>query len=109
MVLDAIVGVCRHRDWTLLAAHARSNHVHVVVAAESAPERMLNDFKAYASRALGAAKLDDPRQIRWARHGSTRWLLTAEEVEAAVRYVVHGQGAPMAVWALGGAGVATAP
>ena len=42
-VLQAIQGVCAHRGWTLLAAHARSNHVHTVVAAEVPPERIMND------------------------------------------------------------------
>ena len=35
-VLRAIQEVCRHKDWGLLAAHVRTTHVHVVVAAEVA-------------------------------------------------------------------------
>jgi REP element-mobilizing transposase RayT len=31
---------CAHRGWNLLAAHVRSNHVHVIVEAEIRPERM---------------------------------------------------------------------
>ena len=36
----------------LLAAHVRTNHVNVVVEAEVPPEKVMNDFKAYASRSL---------------------------------------------------------
>lgn len=49
VVRDAIVNVCRHRGWELHAVHVRSNHLHVVVAAQAAPEKVMNDFKAYAS------------------------------------------------------------
>ena len=51
-VLEAIQEVCGHRGWTLLAAHVRSNHVHTVVEAEAEPDRVMKDFKAYASRRL---------------------------------------------------------
>ena len=51
-VLEAIQEVCVHRGWSLLAAHVRSNHVHTVVEAEVPPERVMSDFKAYASRRL---------------------------------------------------------
>src|SRR6266498_1875166 len=73
-VLEAIQEVCGHRGWGLLAAHVRSNHVHTVVEAEVPPERVLSDFKAYASRRLNRMRLDQPNRKRWARHGSTRWL-----------------------------------
>ena len=42
--------VCVRRGWSLLAAHVRSNHVHTVVEAEVPPERVMGDFKTYASR-----------------------------------------------------------
>jgi REP element-mobilizing transposase RayT len=96
VVLVALKEVCLHRGWSLLAAHIRSNHVHVVVNSEVRPEKMMNDFKAYASGALN--RLDPGKRNRWARHGSTRWLWTDEEVMAAIRYVVDEQGEPMAVF-----------
>jgi hypothetical protein len=52
----------------------RSNHMHTVVEAEVPPERIMNDFKAYASRHLNRMGLEGPGRKRWARHGSTRWL-----------------------------------
>ena len=61
-VLRAIHEVCGYRGWNLLAAHVRSNHVHTVVAAEAEPERVMNDFKVYASRRLTRMSLDDPNR-----------------------------------------------
>jgi Transposase IS200 like len=72
VVLAALSERCSQRNWTLIAAHVRTNHVHIVVAAEARPERLMNDFKSYASRCLNQAGLDQPKRRRWARHGSTR-------------------------------------
>ena len=90
IILTAIKGVCRHRNWALLAAHVRSNHVHAVVESHATPEKIMHDFKAYSSRALG------PGGRRWTRHGSTRYLWTADDVADAVYYVSEGQGQAMA-------------
>jgi REP element-mobilizing transposase RayT len=98
VVLKTVQEVCAHRGWSLLAAHVRSNHVHIVAQAVAKPEKVMNDFKAYASRRLNEAGLDDRDRKRWARHGSTRYLWKPEHVEAAIHYVVHEQGEPMAVF-----------
>ena len=98
VVLEAIRQVCIHRGWKLRAAHVRSSHVHLVVTAETAPEKILADVKAYASRALNQARLDPRGRRRWAHHGSTRYLWKPKQVAAAMEYVVWGQGNPMAVW-----------
>ena len=58
----------------------------------------MNDFKAYASRALNRVEAWEQRRKRWARHGSTRWLWKDQDVRDAVRYVVEGQGEAMAVF-----------
>ena len=97
-VLEAIQEVCVHRGWSLLAAHVRSNHVHTVVEGEVPPERVMGDFKAYASRRLNGLGLDEPKRKRWARHGSTRWLWKPEHVSAAMQYVVAEQGESMSVF-----------
>jgi REP element-mobilizing transposase RayT len=97
-VISALREVCLHRKWILLAAHARTNHVHVVVEAEVRPEMMMNTFKSYASRALNRLRNDEPGRKRWARHGSTRWLFKDEDVQEAIRYVISGQGEPMEVY-----------
>ncbi|MBI4459838.1 MAG: transposase [Acidobacteria bacterium] len=98
LVLRAIQEVCLHRGWTLWASHVRSQHVHLVVAAEDAPEKILHDVKAYVSRALNRAGLGDTSNHRWTRHGSTRYLWKSEQIGAAIHYVVREQGEPMAVW-----------
>jgi REP element-mobilizing transposase RayT len=97
-VLRAMLERCSSNRWWALAIHVRSNHVHLVIDAEVRPERIMNDLKACASRFLNQNGLDEPTRKRWARHGSTRWLWRPEEVSAAIRYVVDGQGEPMAVF-----------
>ncbi|MBI1748136.1 MAG: transposase [Acidobacteria bacterium] len=97
-VLKAMQEVCSYRGWVLLAAHMRTNHVHVVVEALASPERVMNDFKGLASRKLNEQGIDTPHRQRWARHGSTRYLWKPEQVDAAIHYVVYGQGEPMAVF-----------
>ena len=82
----------------LLAAHVRTNHVHVVLEAEMPPERLMNDLKSYASRCLNQLRFEDPTRKLWARHASTRWLWKGEDVSAAVRYLIDAQGEAMAVF-----------
>jgi REP element-mobilizing transposase RayT len=97
-VLEALREVCLHHRWILLAAHVRTNHVHVIVEAEVRPERVMNDFKSYASRWLNPLGRNGPDRKRWARHGSTRWLWRDQDVQEAIRYVGDGQGEPMEVF-----------
>ena len=59
-VLASIRDVCRFRSWTLVAAHVRTSHVHVVAGGKTAPET---------------------------RHGSTRYLKTDRAFAAAINYV----------------------
>ena len=97
-VLEALREVCRQRGWSLLAAHVRTNHVHVVVEAGVRPEIVMNAFKSYASRGLNRLGRDGSDRKRWARQGSTRWLGKDQDVQDAIRYVVEEQGEPMAVF-----------
>jgi REP element-mobilizing transposase RayT len=98
VVLDAIREVCKHRGWILHAVHVRALHVHVVVSGEATPERMMNDFKAYASWALNRAGFDDRSRKRWTRHGSTRYINDPSYLHGAVNYVLNKQGTPMQRW-----------
>jgi REP element-mobilizing transposase RayT len=98
VVLAALLERCQQQHWTPLAAHVRTNHVHLVVEAETSPERVMNDVKSYVSRRLNQTGLDEPGRKRWARHGSTRWLWKPEHIAAAIRYVVDEQGDRMAVF-----------
>ena len=72
--------------------------MHTVVEADVGPEKVLNDFKAYASRALNRLGRDAPDRRRWARHGSTRWLRKDDDVRHAVKYVVEEQGERLALF-----------
>ncbi len=60
--------------------HVRTNQVHAVVEAEVSPEKVMNDFKSYASRNLNRLLHDEPHRRRWARDGSTRWLWKDQDV-----------------------------
>jgi hypothetical protein len=97
VVLESLREVCSHRKWTLIAAYVRTTHVHVVVDSDETPARVLHDLKAYATRALNGV---EGRRKRWARHGSTRYLWTTDEVQGATDYVLARQGEPMAVFPL---------
>ena len=94
-VLAAILDRCAQQRWDLLAAHVRSNHVHLVVEGETRPERIMHELKSYASFCLNQT---EPSRKRWARHGSTRWLWKAENVTAAIQYVIDEQGEDMSVF-----------
>src|SRR4029079_12481760 len=76
----------------------QANHVHVIVEAETRPERIMNEFKSYASRELNQLTSETPDRKRWARHGSTGWLWEDEDVRHALQYVIDEQGEPMAVF-----------
>ena len=91
----AIQGVAVYRCWTIHACAVRSNHVHVVVsAAGSTPERVMQDFKAYATRRLRQAGLV-PRDLRpWTRHGSTIYLWNENAVAETTNYVRERQDDP---------------
>jgi REP element-mobilizing transposase RayT len=104
VVLKSLHDVCSCRGWTLLAAHVRTNHVHVVTTADNKPEHVMNALKAYSSRSLNHLALDWPERRRWARHGSTRYLWTRDSIAAAIRYVVYEQGEALAVFEMAVAG-----
>jgi REP element-mobilizing transposase RayT len=82
---------CTVRGWPLLAINVRTNHVHVVVSANVAPERATQGLKAWSTRALRASELVGRDTPLWSRHGSTRYLWNEAAVEAACTYLVEGQ------------------
>ena len=57
-VLAAIQEVCRFRKWDLIAAHVRTNHVHLIVVGPREPDRAVAQFKAYSARAAVALATD---------------------------------------------------
>ena len=57
VVEKSIREVCDHRGYALHAVNVRTNHVHSVVTASCKPERVMDSFKAYATRRLREARL----------------------------------------------------
>ena len=94
-VQAAIEEVCPIRGWRLIALNVRTTHIHAVVNAPSAPEKTMNDFKAYATRCLRRQQLVAPEERIWATHGSTRYVWTDDQLAEVVAYVVDRQGAPI--------------
>ena len=98
IILEMIREVCCYRHWRPFAIHVRTNHVHVVVSLNVAPEKALHDFQAYATRRLRqACPILKDRKI-WTRHGSTRYLWNRKKLMETIHYVVHEQGEHMEYW-----------
>jgi REP element-mobilizing transposase RayT len=88
----AIREVCQFRHWGLRALNVRTNHVHAVVSAACHPEKVLNDFKAYATRRLRRDGLWKEAHTPWTERGSKRYLWYERHVERAIHYVLYQQG-----------------
>jgi len=88
IVHAAIEETCRFRDWHIWALKVRTNHVHIVLSAPgSTAERVMNDLKIYATRALRRASLIQTQTQVWSRHGSTPHLFESDQLAAAIQYV----------------------
>jgi REP element-mobilizing transposase RayT len=96
VVLEEILRSCEFEGWLLHAAHVRSTHVHLVVTAKAAPEKVTHGLKSYATRALNQSF--GRKAKRWATHGSMVWLWDVGRLDRAVDYVVRGQGEAMALF-----------
>ncbi len=86
---------CQIRNWELWAMNVRSNHVHTVVSAQCKPERILNAFKANATRTMREAGCWNYSESPWAERGSKKRLWTDQDVVDAVTYVEYDQGEPL--------------
>jgi valyl-tRNA synthetase len=91
-ICQTIVEVAKHRGWVIHAVNVRSMHVHAVVSGDASPEKMMNDFKSYATRHLREAGLVSADAKVWSRHGSTPYLWKEEDIAGAVDYTLHRQG-----------------
>jgi len=92
LVHEAIVAVCEYRQYFLRDLNVRSNHVHAVVSKSEKPEKIVNDFKAYATKRLRNENEFGPTVRVWSRGASTRYLWKPKHVLAAVDYVLYSQG-----------------
>ena len=95
---DAIVELCAQKGWWLAALHVRTTHLHMVVDADVAPERILQACKAYATRAL-KGMCEVPNHKYWTRSGDIRRLHAGRVLASAIHYVLDGQGTRMEVYA----------
>jgi REP element-mobilizing transposase RayT len=91
-VESAIKNVCQFRGYGLTAVNVRTNHGHVVVSSANRPERVATEFKSYSTRRLREAGLIGAERRVWSRGESTRYLWKERSVEAAIEYVLYGQG-----------------
>lgn len=117
-----VAETCRFRGWELFAVNCRSNHIHVVVAADRHPKIVRNQLKAWCTRRLkdhAAATQtrnvsegniptrnvseetirtrnvsEGVRENWWAERGSQRYLNDHDSLESAIVYVLDGQDKP---------------
>lgn len=100
---------CRIRRWTLYVVNCRSNHVHVVVAANLHPDDIRDQFKAWCTRRLKALELERKRQFPvsdpggpkhaarekwWTERGSGLYVNDEEALEDIIYYVSEAQDLP---------------
>jgi len=76
----AVSETCRIRNWSLRASNVRTNHVHVVLTADTLPERTVNALKANATRQLRTDGHWPHCFSPWADKGSNRLLWNEESV-----------------------------
>jgi REP element-mobilizing transposase RayT len=83
---------CKHRQWRLWVANARTNHVHAVVTAPGfAGSKVRDQLKANSTKAL---RQHDQRFIGrpvWTVGGDVQYLNTEVEVEQAILYAGEAQ------------------
>ncbi len=92
LIEATVAEVCATRGWHLFIVRMRSNHLHVVVHAVVSAERVLGDFKAWATRRLRENGFVGAEDRVWARHGSTPHLWTVDRLRGAIAYVERRQG-----------------
>ncbi|QDT08258.1 hypothetical protein [Planctomycetes bacterium K23_9] len=92
---DAVETACRnhceHRGWHLYAVSARTNHVHVVIAADAKPQIVRDQLKANCTGAM--RRLSTPLSVErtWTKGGDCETLETDEDIHEAVIYVTEAQ------------------
>ncbi|MGP0065272.1 MAG: hypothetical protein ACLQGP_16930 [Isosphaeraceae bacterium] len=107
LVETTVADHCRIRGWTLYAVNCRSNHVHVVVAANRDPDEIREQFKAWCTRRLKSlererrgptsvnpARNESIRENWWTERGSGVYINDEEGLEAVIHYVCEAQDRP---------------
>lgn len=87
--------VCRehaeHRGWVLHAVSARSNHVHLLVAADGKAQKVRDQFKANATRVLREAPDPIKNEKVWTRGGDCEIVDGDDDLEQVVLYITVAQ------------------
>jgi REP element-mobilizing transposase RayT len=91
-VRSSVLEVCEHPQWRMIRGNVRTNHLHLLVCAAAKAEKVLGDFKRYATRRLRAGKLTEVDRPVWTDGGSTIYVWTKESAERIERYIGRGQG-----------------
>jgi REP element-mobilizing transposase RayT len=99
IALDAITNTCVNEKWKLYAAHVRSNHIHIVVRSDELIVPVMSKIKRMISKQINIHFPEDKECKKWTRHGSTRYMWDPVATQAAVHYIIHEQGKPMALYA----------
>jgi hypothetical protein len=73
----------------------------VQVPDDPEPDKILADFKAYASRSLNRKFGQHPSETWWTSKGSKRKLKDDQALAAAIQYVLRKQPDPLIVWSPG--------
>ena len=90
VVQATVVSHCELRRWTCYVVNARSNHVHVVVAAPGYnPQVVRNQFKSWCTRKLRPSHTG--RKRFWTEGGSCRSINCQDDLESAVQYAGEAQ------------------
>ena len=87
------------RGWQLLGCAVMTNHAHLVVGVQGDPDpnRLLHDFKSYATRMLNKRWPRPASETWWTIDGSKRILRDEQAVQNAIDYVRQ-QYCPLATW-----------
>ena len=93
IVLETIINHCLIKQWKLLAAHVRTNHVHFLVRTEEKVELVMKGIKSWTTRSLQKAEYNIPKV--WTTGGSKKYVFTNEKLMEKIHYVIHEQGEMM--------------
>ena len=91
-VADAMKEICEFRGWTLWTSSVRSNHVHVVLSAQTHAPRIVRDqLKAKSTRELRLKHSNWRYRPVWSRNGDIQFLDTDHAIEECCIYVGEAQ------------------
>ena len=92
---EKVEAVCREhariRGWVLHALSARSNHVHLAVTADKAPNVVRDQFNANATRVLRQPPEALTKEHIWTRGSDCEIVDGDDDLERVVEYITEAQ------------------